>query len=187
MRCSAAWSPQHHRGQPGFRRRRRFDHGRRRQGLIWANGGNDTVNADGGTNTVIGGFGTDSLVTAAGDDLIFGNEENDVINAGGGADLVFGGLGDDGLVTGAGNDMLWGNEGNDTVAGRAGADRYVFAVGSGNDLVSGFSVAEGDRLDLQGQSFTLGTAADGSVVLALSGGGTITLNGVTSSEAAFVA
>ena len=110
-----------------------------------------------------------------------------MINAGDGADLVFGGLGDDGIVTGAGNDTLWGNEGNDSASGGAGADRYVFAAGSGNDLVNGFNVAEGDRLDLQGQSFTVGTAADGSVVLALSGGGTVTLNGVTTFEAGFVA
>jgi Ca2+-binding RTX toxin-like protein len=110
-----------------------------------------------------------------------------VINAGDGANLVFGGLGDDGILTGTGNDTLWGNEGNDSLAGGAGADRYVFAAGSGNDRVSGFSVAESDRLDLQGQSFTLGTAADGSVVLALSGGGTITLAGVTTFEAGFVA
>ena len=55
----------------------------------------------------------------------------------------------------------------------------MFATGSGSDQVSGFSVADGDRLDLQGQSFTLGTAADGDVVLLLSGGGAIELNGVT--------
>ena len=46
------------------------------------------------------------------------------------------------------------------------------------DQVDGFSFAEGDRLDLQGQTFTLGTSADGDVVLVLSGGGTIELNGV---------
>ena len=37
---------------------------------------------------------------------------------------------------------------------------------------------EGDGLDLQGQTFTQGTSADGDVVLTLSGGGTIELNGV---------
>ena len=56
---------------------------------------------------------------------------------------------------------------------------YVFAAGSGNDQVNGFSFAEGDRLDLQGQTFTLGTSADGDVLLTLSGGGTIELNGIT--------
>jgi serralysin len=65
------------------------------------------------------------------------------------------------------------------MAGGTGADRYVFLTGSGNDQVNGFSGgAEGDRLDLQGQSYTLGTSADGDVVLLLSGGGTIELNGI---------
>ena len=65
------------------------------------------------------------------------------------------------------------------MAGGAGADRYVFLVGSGNDQINGFSgSAEGDRLDLQGQTFTTGTSADGDLLLLLSGGGTIELNGV---------
>jgi hypothetical protein len=63
---------------------------------------------------------------------------------------VFGGLGDDGIFGGAGNDQ-----------------------------VKGFSFAEGDHLALQGQTFTTGTSADGDVLLTLSGGGTIQLNGVT--------
>ena len=44
--------------------------------------------------------------------------------------------------------------------------------------INGFAFGEGDRLDLQGQTFTTGTSADGDVVLTLSGGGTIELNGV---------
>jgi Ca2+-binding RTX toxin-like protein len=148
------------------------------QDLIWGNGGNDTVNADGGANTVIGGFGTDSLVTGAGDDIVYGNQDNDIIQAGDGANLVLGGLGEDLVATGTGNDTMWGNEGNDTMIGGAGADRYVFATDSGADQVNGFSFIEGDRLDLQGQTFGLGTSADGDVVLTLSGGGTIELNGV---------
>jgi Ca2+-binding RTX toxin-like protein len=147
--------------------------------LIWGNGGNDTVVAGNGANTVIGGFGVDSLVTGADADIVFGNQGNDLINAGGGADLVFGGQGDDGIFGGAGNDTIWGNEGNDSMSGGDGADRYVFAAGSGADQINGFSFSEGDRLSLQGQTFTTGTSADGDVVLTLSGGGTIELNGVT--------
>ena len=71
---------------------------------------------------------------------------------------------------------LIGSEGNDTLAGGTGADRYVFLPGSGNDLVNGFG--NGDRLDLQAQTFTLGTSADADVLLLLSGGGTIELNGI---------
>ena len=146
--------------------------------LIWGNGGNDFIASGGGADTVVGGFGTDSLVTGGGDDVVFGNQGNDCIVAGDGADLVFGGQGDDAIGAGAGNDTVFGNEGNDTIAGGAGADRLVFATGAGADQVDGFSFAEGDRLDLQGQTFTLGTSADGDVVLILAGGGTIELNGV---------
>ena len=65
------------------------------------------------------------------------------------------------------------------MAGGGGADRYMFFAGSGNDQINGFSGgAESDRLDLQGQTFTLGTSADVDVVLLLSGGGTIELNGI---------
>ena len=39
--------------------------------------------------------------------------------------------------------------------------------------------ADGDRLDLQGQGFSVGAATDGSVILTLSGGGSIALAGVT--------
>ena len=55
---------------------------------------------------------------------------------------------------------------------------YVFRPGSGNDRIVGFAAAEGDRLDLTGQAFAIGTAADGSALITLSGGGTITLAGV---------
>ena len=146
--------------------------------IIWGNGGADTIVADGGNNTLIGGFGKDTIVSGAGDDIIFGNEDADTIAAGDGANTIFGGLGDNSILAGSGNDSIFGNEGNDTIAGGAGADRYVFLTGSGNDQLNGFAFGEGDRLDLQGQTFTTGTSSDGDVLLTLSGGGTIELNGV---------
>jgi Ca2+-binding RTX toxin-like protein len=146
--------------------------------LIWGNGGADTIAADGGANTVVGGFGGDLIATGALNDMIFGNQDSDTILAGDGANLVFGGLGNDTVVTGSGTDTIWGNEGNDTLAGGNGADRYVFASASGSDQINGFAVADGDRLDLQGQTFTQGTASDGDVLLTLAGGGTIELNGI---------
>ena len=146
--------------------------------LVWGNGGADTVDAAGGANTVIGGFGSDVIKSGAANDVLFGNQDDDTINAGDGANLVFGGLGNDTILAGSGNDTIWGNEGNDVMTGGAGADRYTFLSASGNDQVTGFSFEEGDRLSLQGQTFTLGTSADGDVVLTLSGGGTIELNGI---------
>ena len=146
--------------------------------LIWGNGGADTIDSDGGADSVMGGFGADSVGAGTGDDIVFANQDDDAVDAGDGADLVFGGFGNDTVTGGAGNDTLWGNEGDDSLAGGAGADRYVFAVGSGSDHVGSFSFAEGDRLSLQGQTFTLGASADGDVLLTLSGGGAIELDGI---------
>ena len=92
--------------------------------------------------------------------------------------MLSGDLGDDYLSGDLGNDTLIGGPGFDTLVGGAGGDRYVFGASTGTDLVLGFNQADGDRLDLQGQSYTLGTAADGSAQLTLSGGGTVVLAGV---------
>ncbi len=146
--------------------------------LIWGNGGNDTVAAGDGANTVIGGFGSDTLTAGAGNDFIFGNQDNDTIDAGDGANIILAGLGDDRIVSGSGNDTLYGNEGNDVMTGGTGADRYVFAAGSGFDQINGFTVFEGDRIDLQGQTFAQGTSGDGDLLLTLSSGGAIEFNGV---------
>jgi Ca2+-binding RTX toxin-like protein len=109
---------------------------------------------------------------------VFGNGGADTIVAGDGANLIFAGFGNDTIFAGTGNDTIWGNEGNDTMAGGAGADRYSFATGSGSDQVNGFNFAEGDRLAVQGQTFTTGASGDGDVLITLSGGGTIELNGI---------
>src|SRR5262245_22067896 len=148
--------------------------------LVIGNGGNDLINGSGGNDTIVGGAGGDSILTGAGNDNIFGNENNDIINAGEGLNAVVGGLGDDSIVTGAGNDTLIGSEGNDTLAGGAGADRYIVSPGSGNDQVSGFNFSQGDRLSVLGQTFTTQTSADGDVVVVLSGGGRVELNGIAS-------
>ena len=147
--------------------------------IIWGNGGDDTIVANDGVNTVTGGVGNDSISTGAANDIITSNENNDTINAGDGDNDVHGGFGSNSVLTGAGNDTIWGNEDNDTLAGGAGADRYAFLPGSGSDRIDGFNGDDGDRLDLQGQTFTTGTSADGDVLVLLSGGGTIELNGIT--------
>ena len=147
--------------------------------LVFGNGGADTIAGGGGSNTLVGGFGADTILAGSGNDAIYANQDNDVINAGDGNNVIVAGLGNDSIVTGAGVDTLIGSEGDDTMAGGGGADIYKFFTGSGNDQINGFSgSAEGDRLDLEGQTFTTGISADGDVVLQLSGGGTIELNGI---------
>jgi serralysin len=151
--------------------------------LLFGNEGADTIAGGEGNNSVAGGQDSadaaDLISAGGGADQVLGNGGNDTIAGGDGANLVFGGFGNDTILTGSDNDTIWGNEGNDTLAAGAGADRYSFATGSGSDQVNGFNFAEGDRLAVQGQSFTTGTSGDGDVLITLSGGGTIELNGIT--------
>ena len=163
--------------------------------IVYGNQDNDLIEAEKGNDTVFGGQGNDTVNGREGDDVLFGNDGNDLLAGGEGSDALSGGAGNDFLYGnegndiifgGAGNDTINGGQGNDTLAGNAGADLFVFGMQSGFDIVQGFSFAEGDRLNLQGQSFTQGTAADGSIVLTLSGGGSITLAGVTTFNAGFV-
>jgi serralysin len=62
--------------------------------------------------------------------IITGTSGNDLLDGKGGDDFLFGGNGDDRLIGGDGNDRLTGGKGNDT---------FVFAPGSGHDVVTDFS------------------------------------------------
>jgi Ca2+-binding RTX toxin-like protein len=146
--------------------------------VTYGNGGADSLIDTSGNDIMIGGFGNDSIVTGSGNDIVYGNQNDDRINAGNGNNLIFGGQGNDSVSTGTGADLIYGNEGNDTMSGGTGADRYVFNTGSGADLVFGFNFNEGDRLDIQGQGRTIGTAGSGFALITLSGGGTFELNGI---------
>jgi Ca2+-binding RTX toxin-like protein len=72
-----------------------------------------------------------------------------VLSGLGGADLLRGGAGSDDIHGGVGNDRLIGGLGNDTLAGDADADRFVFNTTSdGTDLINGFSMPDGDRVEI---------------------------------------
>ena len=158
--------------------------GNQGEDLLFGNQGNDTLFGGQGADTLFGGQDADLLLGNLGTDVLLGNLGNDTLYGGQGADTLYGGQGDDVLFGDLGNDVLYGDLGNDVLAGGAGADRYVFNVNSGSDAVLGFNAAEGDRLDLRGQTYTFGTAADGSgsALLVLSGGGTIELAGITQAQ-----
>lgn len=75
----------------------------------------------------------------------------------GGADRLFGGTGDDTLFGSAGKDKLSGGDGddrldggleNDRLTGEAGADTFVLYDRKGLDVITDFSAAEGDMIDL---------------------------------------
>ena len=104
----------------------------------------------------------------------------------------------DRITGGDGNDELQGGASDDTMTGGGGADTFVFDEESGDDTISDFSATDGDRIDLTGfdvaitweQLSTRITEVkdpnDESVVTGVQidlsdfGGGTITLDGITS-------
>lgn len=147
---------------------------------LWGDAGNDFLQGKAGNDTLYGGAGADTLEGGAGDDILFG---------GGGHDLLRGGTGDDVLDGGGGRDTLSGGSGNDTLTGGSGADRFIFSRGSGADLITDFSVAQGDILqlarNLTGSMRTgaevvqhFGTVIDGRAALYLATGDSIMFEGI---------
>jgi Ca2+-binding RTX toxin-like protein len=139
-----------------------FDHLYRIENLITGSG-NDTVAGDQHANL---------LSTGGGHDDVFGDEGDDLIDGGGGNDDLEGGFGDDHVRGGAGNDYVGGDDGDDVLEGNAGNDDLdgylgvdIMTGGTGaddfflrpgdsgaklgeRDVISDFSQAEGDRLEV---------------------------------------
>ncbi|MDF3605577.1 CAP domain-containing protein [Paracoccus sp. DMF-8] len=100
--------------------------------------GNDKVVGGGGADLLRGGAGNDTILGGLGNDRILGGAGHDQMNGGDGHDLLRGEGGNDLLLGGAGRDTLVGGPGNDTLNGGAGADVFVFARGSGVDVINGY-------------------------------------------------
>ena len=90
-------------------------------------------------------------------DVIYGLDGNDTLNGDEGNDVLVGGNGDDNISGGDGDDTLVGLNGADLMTGGAGADRfYVDYIedqvanldDDGNDVITDFSIADGDKLVL---------------------------------------
>ena len=81
------------------------------------------------------------------------------------ADVMVGTQNGDTVEGGRGNDMLDGSAGNDTLIGGVGADTFVLRSGGGNDVVTDFDAASGDRV-----MFDFGTYSDIMVFGRLSDG-----------------
>lgn len=118
--------------------------------VVYAFGGDDTVETGNDPTYVYGGEGSDSIsggngndhlygydskAGADGNDTISGGEGNDYIQGNAGNDILDGGTGDDRIQGGADNDTIRGGDGNDTVNGNFGDD--VIDGGDGNDVVRG--------------------------------------------------
>ena len=134
-------------------------------------------------DTLTGGAGNDVLVGGCGNDSLAGGTENDEVYGGSGADIL---QGNDG------NDTLAGGTGNDTLSGGAGDDRFIFARGCGQDVVSDFTTASMDVIDLSQFGFgaptggallpagvSISTVATGTMITI--GTDSILLTGVTAS------
>jgi hypothetical protein len=129
------------------------------------------------THRIDGTPGDDHLLGTPAGDVINGLAGNDTINGREGDDVLHGGRGDDWVSGGKGRDWISGDRGDDTLTGGRGADTFYFAPGFGNDVVTDFSIAEGDRVQLPaGVAYTVRQAgADTVIELA---GDRLTLRGV---------
>ncbi|CAN7475237.1 hypothetical protein LJR219_003220 [Phenylobacterium sp. LjRoot219] len=146
------------------------------------NTGQDTLVGGDGGDWVLGGQGDDRVSGQAGDDIINGNLGYDVCDGGDGDDVVRGGQGDDILHGDAGVDWLSGDRGNDTLSGGAGADIFHSSATAGLDLVTDFSRADGDRIQLDaGTAYSL-RQQGGDTVIDMGGDNRLVLVGVTASN-----
>jgi Ca2+-binding RTX toxin-like protein len=139
--------------------------------IIHAGTGDDVVHSNsraGGGDTIYGGEGHDTIYGGAGDDFIYGGPGNDVIYGGAGNDFIFGGTSINTLKVVDGHEVT--EIGYDVMTGGAGADTFAWDFSSiqhGHDLITDFSLGEGDRLrftDLLAQGETLSTYLNAHVV-----------------------
>jgi len=146
---------------------------------INGNIGADTASGGAGNDWVVGGKDDDALAGDDGADIVYGNIGNDVADGGAGDDLVRGGQDNDVLTGGDGADWLSGDRGSDTMTGGAGADVFHTFGDAGIDRVLDFSLAQGDRVQLDpGTTYTLAQSG-ADTVISMGGGGQMILVGVT--------
>ncbi|WP_342116889.1 type I secretion C-terminal target domain-containing protein [Pseudoduganella sp. OTU4001] len=140
--------------------------------LLEGGSGDDNLNDSTGDNTLRGGVGNDSISVSGGTYVADGGEGNDYITVSGGSGSVNGGAGKDTLTLRAsfpeGPRAIAANGGDDddtlvvdssgygevayTLTGGGGADTFVFkpqfSGGKSTQVITDFSVADGDSLDL---------------------------------------
>lgn len=123
--------------------------------------GSDRIRGGEGGDWLFGGDAKDRLDGGAGDDLLLGGDDKDELYGKEGWDILHGGSGRDTLDGGAGDDILilggYGGDGDDIYRGGSGADRYLLTDSFDRDVVSDFSIAEGDRLVLADLEELLGS------------------------------
>lgn len=141
--------------------------------VIFDTGGDDIFNTGKGDDLIVSFDGANAVAAGKGDDIVFLGAGDDVVKAGGGSDYIVTQGGADAIKAGGGADTVEGGAGADLILGNGGADRldggadndvlnggngrdtFVFAVGSGSDLIEDFQAGR-DTLEL-----SLGMGASG--------------------------
>ncbi|WP_298967597.1 family 16 glycosylhydrolase [uncultured Methylobacterium sp.] len=122
--------------------------------------GSDTVAVDLQAGSVTGGYRSGSRLTGIENLQVWtpgtaarltGNGANNLLTGGEAADLLLGGGGSDTIRANGGADTLDGGAGADTLTGGLGGDLFVLRRGEAQgDLITDFSVRDGDRIQLVG-------------------------------------
>ena len=109
------------------------------------------------------------VTLGGGDDLIDGRAGllEGVLAGGAGNDQLLAGAGSQAIDGGAGEDRLSGGAGDDVLTGGRGADMFRFEAGFGNDRVTDFNPAEGDRIEVRGYAGWTGLIQQGTEVVVI--------------------
>lgn len=151
--------------------------GNKGDNVLTANAEDQALSGLDGNDVLIGGAGKDYMEGGYGNDTYYVDNAGDTIldNFNGGQDVIYssvsfsltnnavetliltgtenlnsaGNVGDDILIGNSGNNRLQGRFGNDTLTGGAGSDSFRMDLNGGSDVITDFSVAENDRIDLR--------------------------------------
>ena len=104
---------------------------------------------DDGDNELHGSYFEGEVDGLGGDDTLYGGGGGGSVNGGDGNDILYG------LNS---NDTLNGGNGDDIMTGYGERDIFVFAPGFGNDVITDFSINDGETLDFR--ALNMATFAD---------------------------
>lgn len=148
---------------------------------INANDGKDTIYNVGSNVIIDGGAGDDYIDNYLGDSnvTIDAGDDNDTISNTGSYASILGGYGNDSIYNENGiNSSVSGGAGNDTIYNTTIGMVYIYSVGDGNDLITGFN--EYDTLFVASGTWT--SAISDSDIIVTVGDGEITLQGAATAK-----
>ncbi len=180
--------------------------------LLRGYAGNDLLDGGTGNDRMYGGAGNDTYIVDSASDAT--NEQMVTGTDDGGIDLVMssvswqlnkfienltltgtgnitgtGNTQDNIIIGNGGNNILNGLSGNDTLTGGAGADTFMFVAGSGQDTITDFSTAQGDRINVHAynaHATAVISQVGNDVHIDLGGGNVITVLNVSATDPVFL-